>query len=300
MKVNIIGLGKMGLNLALNLQENGYQVMGYDLSESMRNEAEKEGVMTVGDLEKLLSTDNSEQRITWVMVPAGDPTESTLNTLLAELNPNDIVIEGGNSNYKDSIRRAKSFEEKNIYYFDCGTSGGMTGARNGGCFMIGGNEEGFKVIEPIFKAISVENGYLYTGESGSGHFLKMIHNGVEYGMMQAIGEGFQVVEQSDFEYDLESVARVWNNGSVIRSWLIELAEEQFKNQPHLENYKGIANASGEAKWTVETALELDVPVPVIATSLFMRNTSQEEDSFSAKVVAALRNGFGGHDFIKNN
>lgn len=299
MEIAVIGLGKMGLNIACNLKMHNYDVMGFDLSDQAKENAEKAGIKTFDNLEKMINS-FTEKRIIWSMLPAGEITESVLNQLLKLLSPNDIVIEGGNSNFKDSIRRAKIFKEKEIYYFDCGTSGGISGARGGACTMIGGDSEVFKYIEPIFKDISVENGYLYTGQSGSGHFLKMIHNGIEYGMMQAIGEGFQIVQESEFNYDLADVARVWNNGSVIRGWLMELAESQFKASPNLEDYRGVVAASGEAKWTIETALDMGIAVPTIALSLFMRNLSQEDDSFSAKVVSALRNGFGGHAVVKKD
>lgn len=297
MEIAVIGLGKMGLNIACNLKKHNYDVIGFDVSSQAKENAEKSGIKTADNLEKMIASFNGK-RVIWSMLPAGDITESVLNQLLEMLSSDDIVIEGGNSNFKDSIRRAKSFKEKGIYYFDCGTSGGISGARSGACTMIGGDPEVFKEIEPIFKAISVEKGYLYTGKSGSGHFLKMVHNGIEYGMMQAIGEGFQIVEESEFDYDLVDVARVWNNGSVIRGWLMELAESQFKASPNLEDYRGVVAASGEAKWTIEAALDMGIPVPAIALSLFMRNLSQEDDSFSAKVVSALRNGFGGHAVVK--
>lgn len=297
MEIAVIGLGKMGLNIACNLKDHNYDVMGFDLSDIAKENAEKSGIETFDNLEKIINS-FTERRVIWSMLPSGEITESVLNQLLNLLSPNDIVIEGGNSNFKDSVRRAKTFKEKEIHYFDCGTSGGISGARNGACTMIGGDSEIFKDIEPIFKDISVEKGYLYTGQSGSGHFLKMIHNGIEYGMMQAIGEGFQLVQKSEYAFDLEQVARVWNHGSVIRGWLMEIMEDQLNEHPNLSNYRGIVSASGEAKWTVETALEMAVPVPVIATSLFMRNLSQEEDSFSAKVVSALRNGFGGHEIVE--
>ena len=299
MQIAMIGLGKMGLNIALNLKAHNYDVLGYDVSESAKRKAAENGIKVFSSLQEMLDSFTS-RRIVWSMLPAGTITENTLKVLLDVMSVDDILIEGGNSNYKDSIRRAKTFEENGIYYFDCGTSGGISGALQGACTMIGGNAEVFKLIEPVFKDISVEDGYLYTGESGSGHFLKMVHNGIEYGMMQAIGEGFQVLEESKFDYDLSKVSKVWNHGSVIRSWLIEIMEEQFKQQPHLENYKGVVAANGEAKWTIETALELGVPVPTIALSLFMRNLSQEDDSFSAKVVSALRNGFGGHAIVEKD
>lgn len=299
MKIAIIGLGKMGLNIACNLKDHNYEVVGLDLSDEAKENAKKLGIKTFDNLESLVNSFN-ERRVIWSMLPAGEITESVLNQLLGLLSPNDIIIEGGNSNFKDSVRRAKTFKEKEIHYFDCGTSGGISGARGGACTMIGGDSKVFKDIESVFKDISVENGYLYTGESGSGHFLKMIHNGIEYGMMQAIGEGFQIVQESEFNYNMADVARVWNNGSVIRGWLMEIAESQFKSSPNLEDYRGVVAASGEAKWTIETALDMGIAVPTIALSLFMRNLSQEEDSFSAKVVSALRNGFGGHAVVKKD
>lgn len=187
--------------------------------------------------------------------------------------------------------------EKGIYFFDCGTSGGTDGARNGACTMIGGDVDKFSDIEPLFKDLSVEDGYLYTGKAGSGHFLKMVHNGIEYGMMQSIAEGFEILNKSDFNYDYEKVAKVWNHGSVIRSWLIELIENAFSKDAKLDDLRGIMNSSGEGKWTVESALDFQVAAPVIALSLMMRYRSQEDDTFSGKVVAALRNEFGGHETV---
>ncbi|MGI6512599.1 MAG: phosphogluconate dehydrogenase (NAD(+)-dependent, decarboxylating) [Catenisphaera adipataccumulans] len=297
MEIAVIGLGKMGLNIALNLKDHNYQVRGTDVSDQARAKAENEGIQTFKTLDDVLSS-FTDRRIIWSMLPAGEITDSVLDELYEKMNLGDILIEGGNSKYKDSIRRAKRFEEKKIHYFDCGTSGGISGARNGACTMIGGDPDVFREIECVFRDISVENGYLYCGKSGSGHFLKMIHNGIEYGMMQAIGEGFQIVEESDFDYDLAEVARVWNNGSVIRSWLMEIAQDQFTASPDLANYRGVVAANGEAKWTIEAALDMEIPVPTIALSLFMRNLSQEDDSFSAKVVSALRNGFGGHAIVE--
>lgn len=297
MQVGIIGLGKMGLNLSFNLKDKGYDVKGLDISSDSCKQAEEYGIETFDDVEKMVFS-FSGRKIIWLMLPSGEITENMLNKLKNILNADDVVIEGGNSNFNDSVRRAKDFEKNGINYFDCGTSGGVSGARNGVCLMIGGDKGKFKEIECIFKDISVKNGYLYTGESGSGHFTKMVHNGIEYAMMQGIAEGFQIMEESDYNFDLEKVARVWNNGSVVRSWLMEIMEDKFKEQPHLENYRGIVDASGEAKWTIETALDMNIAVPTIAMSLFMRNMSKEEDSFSAKVVSAMRNGFGGHDIVE--
>ncbi len=294
MEVGVVGLGKMGLNLAFNLKDSGYQVKGVDLSLEAMTKAKEKGVETFHQVADLLASFQS-RKIIWLMLPAGAITENMLEQILPLLEPNDIVIEGGNSNYKDSIRRATRFGEQKIDYLDCGTSGGVSGARNNACLMIGGSKEAFLSVEMIFKDIAIENGYLYTGGSGSGHFLKMVHNGIEYGMMQAMGEGFQIVAESEYGFDLAAVAKVWNHGSVIRSWLMEIAQEQFEQSPKLAEYKGEVAASGEAKWTVETALEMGIAVPTIALSLFARNLSQEDESFSAKVVSALRNGFGGHE-----
>ncbi len=294
----MIGLGKMGYNLALNLKNNGHTVQSFDLSEDARKRAAEDGINTVDSIDELLSKLEAPH-IVWVMVPSGKPTEAVVSELIEKMKADDIIIEGGNSNFNDSVKRAQQAAEKGIHFLDVGTSGGTSGANQGACLMIGGNKEAFERVEQAFKDVSVENGYLYAGESGSGHFLKMVHNGIEYGMMQAIGEGFQIVEKSQFNFDLAAVAKVWNNGSVIRSWLMELTESAFNKDAKLEGIKGVVDASGEAKWTLETALDLEVPAPVIALSLMMRNRSKEEDSFSAKVVAALRNEFGGHSVVKN-
>ncbi|ALV22556.1 MAG: decarboxylating 6-phosphogluconate dehydrogenase [Carnobacterium sp.] len=297
MDIGLIGLGKMGYNLALNLQKNGHQVVGYDSVEEVRKQADENGIKTAGDLKELV-TGFKQTKIIWIMVPAGKPLENVLSEVNELLEPNDIIIDGGNSHYKDSIRHAEVSAEKGIHFLDMGTSGGTSGANAGACLMVGGNPEAFAVIEPVLKGICVEDGYLYTGKSGSGHYLKMVHNGIEYGMMQAMAEGFEVVEKSEFEYDLADVAKVWNNGSVIRSWLMELAENAFQKDAHLDEIKGIMQSSGEGKWTVEAALEAKVPTPVIALSLMMRYRSLEEDTFTGKVVAALRNEFGGHEVTK--
>ncbi|WP_342041975.1 phosphogluconate dehydrogenase (NAD(+)-dependent, decarboxylating) [Bacillus sp. OTU2372] len=293
MEIGLIGLGKMGYNLALNLMENKHNVVAFDVNKEAVKKISGEGAVgaeSISALVKKLST----PRIVWVMVPSGSITEQVVEELKDELAEGDIVIDGGNSHYKDSIQRGKELAEKGIHFFDAGTSGGMAGAREGACMMVGGDREVFSTIEPVFRDINVDNGYLYAGKIGSGHFLKMIHNGIEYGMMQAIAEGFEVLEKSDFDFDYEKVARVWNNGSVIRSWLMELTENAFSKDPKLDSIKGIMHSSGEGKWTIETALELQTAMPVTALSLMMRYRSLEEDTFTGKVVAALRNEFGGH------
>lgn len=297
MKLAMIGLGKMGYNLAMNLIDRGHEVVAHDVNTDLVNKISTEGAIGATNLKEVVQQ-LSTPRIFWLMLPHGEITENVITELAMMLDEGDIIIEGGNSNYKDSIRVGKKLKEKGIYFFDCGTSGGVDGARNGICTMIGGDPDAFRIIEPIIKDISVENGYFYSGELGSGHYLKMIHNGIEYGMMQAIAEGFDILEKSEFDFDFEGVARVWNNGSVIRSWLMELTENAFSKDPKLSEIRGVMNTSGEGKWTVEEALGLQVAAPVITMSLLMRYRSLEEDTFTGKVVAALRNEFGGHSIIK--
>jgi len=295
MEIGVIGLGKMGSNLILNLKDHGYSVVGFDSSWEAREVCNQSGVKCCDRLEELLTSFKS-QRIIWMMLPSGDITNNMIQNLLKVLDKDDILIDAGNSNYKDSIRHAAEAEEYGIKFLDVGTSGGINGVRSGACLMIGGSREVYDQLKAVFHDISTEGGCMYTGAAGSGHFMKMVHNGIEYGMMQAIGEGFQIMKRSEFDYDLREVASTWNHGSVIRSWLIELTEEQFGIHPDLKNVKGIIEASGEAKWTVDTALEMGISAPVITLALMVRNASQDEDSFSNKVVAALRNGFGGHSY----
>lgn len=288
-----MGLGKMGFNLALNLKDHNHEVIGFDLNEEILKNMEKEGVHTEGDVDQFLNALEG-RKVIWLMIPAGKPTEDTIQMLQTKLSEGDIIVDGGNSNWHDTVRRAKECNEKGILYLDCGTSGGTSGARNGACMMIGGDKEAFELLEDVFLDSTIKDGCAYVGKAGSGHFMKMVHNGVEYGMMQAIGEGFQILEDSQFDYDLEQVAHNWNNGSVIRGWLMEIAEDMFGKDPHLDDIRGYVDVNGEAKWTVEAALDQATPAPVIALSLMMRDLSREDDSFSAKVVASLRNGFGGH------
>ena len=292
MKVGLVGLGKMGINLGQNLLDQRHDVVAFDVNSNAVEQMKGYGASGVSSLQELVQSLETP-RVVWLMVPhtVVDSVISEVKPLLAE---GDIVIEAGNSHYKESIRRYNELKENKIHFMDVGTSGGMEGARNGACYMIGGDREAWEIVEPIFRDTAVENGYLYAGEAGSGHFLKMVHNGIEYGMMAAIGEGFEVLEKSQFDYDYEKVARVWNNGSVIRSWLMELTENAFSKDAKLDDIKGVMNSSGEGKWTVETALDLQTATPVIAMSLLMRYRSLEDDTFTGKVVSALRNEFGGH------
>ncbi len=294
MKLAMIGLGKMGINLVANLRRNGHEVVAFDLNEAAVQEATRLGALPAKDIDDVVAQ-LPQPKIVWSMLPAGKPTQATIETLSTKLTAGDIVIDGGNSFFEDSKQHNALLAAKGIHFFDVGTSGGMSGANADGNFMIGGDSaEVFKQIEPIFKDIAQKDGYLYTGKAGSGHYLKMVHNGIEYGMMQSIAEGFDVLSHGEFEYDNEAVAKVWSNGSVIRGWLMELAESAFAKDPNLEGLKGIMHSSGEGKWTLDEALKLQVPTPVIGLSLMMRYRSLEDDTFTGKVVAALRNEFGGH------
>lgn len=292
MKLGLIGLGKMGLNLGQNLMDHHHEVVAFDVNPSAVEEIKGLGAVGVSSFNELVQS-LEQPRILWVMVP-----HSVVDSVISEIRPfldkGDIVIDAGNSHYKESLRRYNELKEFGIRFMDAGTSGGMEGARNGACYMIGGDPEAWEIVEPLFRDTAVENGFLYAGEAGSGHYLKMVHNGIEYGMMAAIAEGFEVLEKSQFNYDYRKVAKVWNNGSVIRSWLMELTENAFSKDPKLDQIKGIMHSSGEGKWTVEEALDLQTATPVIALSLLMRYRSLEDDTFTGKVVAALRNEFGGH------
>lgn len=292
MKVGLVGLGKMGYNLGQNLLDHGHEVVAFDLNTNAVDDMKAKGAsgaVTLPELIQQLET----PRIIWIMVPH-QVVDSVIGEITPLLSKGDVVVEAGNSHYKESIRRYELLKEQGIRFMDAGTSGGMEGARHGACYMVGGDPEAWEIVEPIFRDTAVENGYLYAGKAGSGHFLKMVHNGIEYGMMAAIGEGFEVLEKSEFDYNFEEVARVWNHGSVIRSWLMELVERAFSKDAKLDEIKGVMHSSGEGKWTLETAFDLQAATPVIAMALLMRYRSLETDTFTGKVVAALRNEFGGH------
>lgn len=297
MEIGLIGLGKMGFNLGLNLKKHHHTVKAFDVNAEALENFNAQGGQAFHTIEEVVAA-LPKPRVIWLMVPAGDITDATIETLTPMLEAGDILIDGGNSHYKHSIHFAEKLQQNGIHFMDIGTSGGTEGALNGACMMIGGNAEAFAHIEPFIQDICVDHGYIYAGEAGSGHFLKMIHNGIEYGMMQAIAEGFEVLEKSPYDFDYEKVAQVWNNGSVIRSWLMELTQNAFSKDAKLDGIRGVMNSSGEGKWTVETALELQAPVPVTTLALMMRYRSQEDDTFTGKVVAALRNEFGGHAVVK--
>lgn len=297
MRIGLIGLGKMGYNLALNLRDRGHEVIAYNRSAEKIQTIEKEQIQGAYSIDALTET-LEKRRVIWLMVPSGPTVDDLIDSLVPRLEKGDILIDGGNSNYRDTLRRYERLLKEGIDYVDVGTSGGIEGARNGACMMIGASEENFAYLEPIFRDVCVEKGYAHVGKNGTGHYVKMIHNGIEYGMMQAIGEGFEILEKSDFQLDYGQIAQVWNHGSVIRGWLMELTEKVFSEDPNLEQLKGIIHSSGEGLWTVEEALRLKVPAPVITDSLFVRYRSAQQDTFSGKLLAGLRYQFGGHSFEK--
>ncbi|MBM3267974.1 MAG: decarboxylating 6-phosphogluconate dehydrogenase [Candidatus Sericytochromatia bacterium] len=292
MQIGMVGLGKMGFNMAMRLL-NDHQVVGYDSVGDTAAKLAAMGATQATSLQDLVAR-LAAPRVVWVMVPSGDPTEGTVAALLDLLEPGDVLVEGGNSNYRDSIRRAEAARARGVRYLDAGTSGGIWGLQNGYCLMVGGDADAFAYAEPIFKTLAPPEGYLHAGPGGAGHFAKMIHNGIEYGMMQAYAEGFEILEKSRYDYDLGKLSHLWNQGSVVRSWLLELAEAAFAKDSHLAGIKGWVADSGEGRWTVTEAIDLDVPAPVLTASLQARFRSRQEESFAAKVCAALRNEFGGH------
>lgn len=294
MKVGFVGLGRMGANMVKRLLKDKHEIVGFDPNEKARKEVEKHGAQTATSLEELVQK-LEPPRVVWIMVPAGNITEATIEALKGLLQKNDIVIDGGNSFYKDSMRRAEALKKNGIHFLDVGTSGGVWGLQIGYCMMIGGDKEIFKNVEHVLKTLAPEQGYAYMGQSGSGHFVKMVHNGIEYAMLQAYAEGFEIMAaKKDFELNLSEISKLWNHGSVIRSWLLELAESAFKKDPQLTAIKGYVEDSGEGRWTVAEAISEDVPAPTITISLLERFRSRQPESFSAKVIAALRNEFGGH------
>jgi 6-phosphogluconate dehydrogenase len=293
MEIGMIGLGRMGASMSERLVLGGHRVISYDRSaEAIQRVVEKGaiGSHSLADFVKQLSL----PRAIWLMVPAGDPVDETIEQLLPHLTKEDVIIDGGNSNYKDSIRRAEKLTTQGMHFVDAGTSGGIWGLRVGYCMMVGGEKEIVDRLEPVFKTLAPKDGFAHVGPNGAGHFVKMIHNGIEYGMLQAYGEGFELLRASQFDLDLGKIAHLWNQGSVVRSWLLELAESAFQKDPQLTSIRGYVEDSGEGRWTVQEAIEKDVPASVLMLSLFARFASRQEDSFSAKVIAALRNEFGGH------
>jgi 6-phosphogluconate dehydrogenase len=294
MQLAMIGLGRMGGNMVRRLVQGGHELIVYDSSADAVKANVAKGVKAakdIADVARQLAT----RRVIWVMVPAGVPVESTIEQLVPHLARGDIVIDGGNSNFRDSLRRAEALKAKGIEFMDVGTSGGIWGLTLGYCLMIGASPAVFQHCEPIFRTLAAPEGYAHVGPPGSGHYVKMVHNGIEYGLLQAYAEGYEILHASqDFTLQLGQIAKLWNHGSVVRSWLNELAERAFSRDDQLATIRGYVEDSGEGRWTVEEAMRLDVPAPVITMSLLARFRSRQEESFGAKVIAALRHEFGGH------
>ncbi|HMG19559.1 MAG TPA: decarboxylating 6-phosphogluconate dehydrogenase [Gemmatimonadales bacterium] len=294
MQLAMIGLGRMGGNMVKRLVQGGHELIVYDSSADAVNAHLGKGVKAAKHIADV-ANQLSPRRVVWVMVPAGAPVESTIEQLLPHLAKGDIVIDGGNSNFRDSLRRAEMLKAKGIEFVDVGTSGGIWGLTLGYCLMVGASPAAFEHCEPIFRSLAPPEGYAHVGPAGAGHYVKMVHNGVEYGMLQAYAEGYEILHASqDFELRLGQIAKLWNHGSVVRSWLNELAERAFSRDDQLAAIRGYVEDSGEGRWTVEEAMRLDVPAPVITLSLLARFRSRQQESFGAKVIAALRHEFGGH------
>lgn len=298
MKIGFVGLGKMGGKMVERLLLAGHQVVVYNLTQKEVDQAAEKGAIPAKDLKDLVAKLEG-RKLVWLMVPAGKPVDQNIAELSALLSKDDIIVDGGNSYWRESVERGKGVAEKGIHYVDCGTSGGVWGLQNGYCLMYGGNKGACDFAEPVFKSLAPENGYIYCGESGAGHMVKMVHNGIEYGMMQAYAEGFEIMKNSPYEVDLEKVSRVWMNGSVVRSWLLELIGNALEGNEDLDGIKDYVDDSGEGKWTVQTAMDFNVPAHVITSSLYTRFQSRQESSYAMKLLAAMRNQFGGHAIKKD-
>jgi 6-phosphogluconate dehydrogenase len=295
MRLGMVGLGKMGGNMVERLLRGGHEVVVFDLDAGLTKKiGSAERASPAFSLEEMAGALQAP-RVVWVMVPAGAPTEDTLQKLAAHLQPGDVLIDGGNSNFHDSRRRAADFAKRGIHFVDAGTSGGIWGLQVGYCLMVGGPPEAVAICEPAFRTLAPEDGYLHVGPSGAGHFVKMVHNGIEYGLLQAYAEGFEIMHASEYPLDLRAIAALWNHGSVVRSWLLELLERAYAQEGQdLTEIRGWVADSGEGRWTVQTAIDLNVPAPVITLSLMQRFMSRQDESYGAQVIAALRNQFGGH------
>jgi 6-phosphogluconate dehydrogenase len=293
MQIGFVGLGRMGGNMVTRLLRAGHQIVAYDPAEAAREAAERGGARAATSLESLVAA-LTPPRPVWVMVPAGAPTESTITRLAALLAPGDIIIDGGNTKWTDDVRRAETLRSRQIAYVDAGTSGGIWGLENGYCLMVGGDPDAVDRLRPIFTALAPPDGFLHTGGVGSGHYVKMIHNGIEYAMMQAYAEGFELMSESEYGLDLPRIAHLWNQGSVVRSWLLELTARALAGDPKLASLKPYVEDSGEGRWTVEDAVNKAVPAPTITAALFARFRSRRDNSFADRLLAALRNAFGGH------
>ncbi len=299
MQLGFVGLGRMGLNMVTRLVRGGHEIVAYDRSAEAIARAESAGARGVASLEALPAALTAPRGV-WVMVPAGAPTESTIAALGNLLSAGDAIVDGGNTNFHDDVRRAEALSAKHIHYVDAGVSGGIWGLQEGYCLMVGGEADVCKRLEPIFLTLAPKDGYLHVGDHGAGHYVKMIHNGIEYGLMQAYAEGFELMHASAYTIDLAAVAALWNHGSVVRSWLLELAARALAEDAGLSGLEGYVEDSGEGRWTVQDAIERAVPLPVITAALFTRFRSREDNPFAERMLAALRNQFGGHPVKKRD
>lgn len=294
MELGMVGLGRMGANMTTRLQRGGHHVVAFDRNPDAVKAVAADGATGASSLSDLASKLSATPKIVWIMVPSGKPTDDTIDELIGTLRNGDIVIDGGNTNYKDGLAAYDRCKSKGVSLVDAGTSGGVWGLKEGYCLMVGGDDSAVKACEPIFTTLAPEKGYAHVGPPGAGHFSKMVHNGIEYGLLQAYGEGFEILEKSPYAFDLQQLAELWMHASVVRSWLLELAALAFQEDPQLSKIRGYVDDTGEGRWTVQAAIEENVPAPVITLSLLARFASRQDESFSAKVIAALRNQFGGH------
>ena len=293
MDIGFVGLGKMGLNMVTRLQRAGHQVTAYDRSADALANATAAGCIGAASLADLVQRLKAPRAV-WIMVPSGPPTEETVQAVTALLAPGDVIIDGGNTRFHDDVRRSKELAARKLQYIDAGTSGGIWGLKNGYCLMVGGNKEAIDRLAPVFEALAPPNGWAHVGAAGAGHYVKMVHNGIEYSLMQGYAEGFELMSKSEYRLDLSRIADLWLQGSVVRSWLLELAASALKEDPRLEQLKGYVQDSGEGRWMVADAIDKDVPVPTLTAALFTRFRSRQTESFAEKMLAALRNAFGGH------
>ena len=293
MKLGFVGFGRMGGNMVKRLLDRGHEIAVYARREEVRAEAARLGATPASSIADLAGQ-LVPPKVVWLMIPAGQAVDASLAELTPVLSRGDVIVDGGNSWYRDSVRRAQAAASHGLHYIDAGTSGGIWGLQVGYCLMVGGSPEAVRLVEPAFKDLAPEGGYLHAGPSGAGHFVKMIHNGIEYGMMQAYAEGFAIMHEGPYRVDLRAVSALWNHGSVVRSWLLELAERAFANDPDLRLLQGYVEDSGEGRWTVQEAIDRNIPAPIITLSLLQRLRSRQEESFGDKVLAALRQQFGGH------
>jgi 6-phosphogluconate dehydrogenase len=298
MELGFIGLGKMGMNMVTRLQQGKHHVVAYDRTTDIIKQAESVGCVGAASLEDMVSKLKAP-RIVWIMVPSGAPTEETVGKVASLLSAGDIIIDGGNTNFHDDVRRAAELKKKHLHYVDAGTSGGVWGLKLGYCLMVGGDKAVIDQLAPIFKTLAPENGWAHMGSAGSGHYVKMVHNGIEYSMMQGYAEGFELMSKSEYKLDLPRIADLWMQGSVIRSWLLELTAGALKQDPKLEGLKGYVQDSGEGRWTILDAIDKNVPVPTLTAALFTRFRSRQTESFAEKMLAAMRNAFGGHAVKKH-